>query len=605
MLICVPIIIMLFGTSALAQDVQNFTISNFEVDYYLSQNSDKSSSLKVDEKIVAEFPSFDQNHGILRAIPQRYQDHTLSLKIDSVKKADGSSWNYSTYHENDNLVLKIGDANKFVHGSQTYLISYTMRNVINFQSSGDEFYWDVNGDQWPQTFDQVVARIHIPSQLQTSLQDRQVCYSGYFGEVNQTCEISRSKLPTETLITAITTQSLAAYQTLTFVIGFNSNTFSLGPEVAHEQFVKKIKNVASGIFVVTPLFVAFGIMLNRWRKFGDDPKGRGVIIAEYQPPKGLDVLSSDYIFKGELRPQAISAALIELATKKLITIYEIPKHGWFGKKDYELELKSLKNPPAWLSGEAREVLSAVFENLASPKRVKISNFKSSSTKNYLYESLNKTKEHLAENLYSEGYYIKNPSKIRSSYMTWSVLPFLAGIGLLFVSRGQFYPLTFLAVGLLIAALVMFLFAFIMPARTQRGVVVHDYMLGLKSYIKLAEADRLKYLQSTEGAEKIIDKTNFNPKSPTAKIKLFESLLPYAILFGLEKSWAKQFEGIYAKPPDWYQGNPSAFQTGIIVGSVGDFNASANSSFAAPSSSGGSGFSGGAGGGGGGGGGGGW
>jgi uncharacterized membrane protein len=100
---------------------------------------------------------------------------------------------------------------------------------------------------------------------------------------------------------------------------------------------------------------------------------------------------------------------------------------------------------------------------------------------------------------------------------------------------------------------------------------------------------------------------FDPKTSEAKVKLFEKLLPYAMLFGLEKDWAKQFESIYVSAPDWYQGgNWSAFNTGYLVGSLSDFNDFASTNFASPSSSSGSGFSGGgAGGGGGGGGGGGW
>src|SRR3990167_8963024 len=532
---------LIFVPTAAGQDPQNFTISKFEADYYLSRNQQNTSLLKVKEKIVAEFPDIDQNHGILRALPLKYQDHTLSLSIESVKKVDGSQWNFSSYKENDNLVLKVGDADRFVHGTQVYLITYSLRNVINNVSDHQELYWDVNGDQWLQTVTSAAARIHIPSELKNSLQEEQICYSGYFGDTNQTCEITRIEEPNETLVTVKTTQSLAPYQTLTFALGFKAGSFSLGPEVAHEQLIKKLKDALSGLFLLSPPLAAFAVMLNRWRKFGDDPKGRGVIIPEYQPPEGLDVLAADFLFKGELRAQAISAALIEQATGKHLNIYEIPKRGLFGKKDYQLQLNSVAPN---LKTETKDVLQAVFGELTPGKKIKISDFKQRAAKSDLYKTLQETGAQLAENLYREGYYAKNPSKIRSSYQAWSVVPFLAGVALMFVPRGDFYPLIFLAVGLMLAALTMFLFAFIMPARSQKGVTVHDYMLGLKDYIKLAEADRLKFLQSAEGAEKIADPVGFNPKTDATKIKLFESLLPYAMLFGLEKTWAKQFENLY-------------------------------------------------------------
>ena len=111
---------------------------------------------------------------------------------------------------------------------------------------------------------------------------------------------------------------------------------------------------------------------------------------------------------------------------------------------------------------------------------------------------------------------------------------------------------------------------------------------------MAEADRLKFLQSVDGA----DTTN------EGIVKLYETLLPYAIIFGQEKSWLKSLDQYYKLVdekdmalPVWYAFSNSSFHS---------LNSSISSSVSLPGSSGGSGFSGGfSGGGGGGGGGGGW
>ncbi len=55
--------------------------------------------MKVEEKIVAEFPSFNQNRGILRALPKEFKDNTLSLKILSVTNDQGVAYQYTTYEE--------------------------------------------------------------------------------------------------------------------------------------------------------------------------------------------------------------------------------------------------------------------------------------------------------------------------------------------------------------------------------------------------------------------------------------------------------------------------------------------------------------------------
>lgn len=93
--------------------------------------------------------------------------------------------------------------------------------------------------------------------------------------------------------------------------------------------------------------------------------------------------------------------------------------------------------------------------------------------------------------------------------------------------------------------------------------------------------------------------------PSKTVNLFESLLPYAVAMGVEKSWAKQFDDIYKEQPDWYQGSGTftgnRLASGLSSG-IGAMNSSfSHSTSSSSSGSGGGGFSGGGGGGGGGGG----
>ena len=584
--------------------VQDFSFDSFSANYYLTRDTQKTPELRVDEVLVARFPDFDQNHGIQRAIPQRYQEHTLSLKISSVTDENGQPYKYTTSHQNDNEVLKIGEADKFVHGQKTYKISYGVLNVINYQADRDEFYWDINGDQWPQVFGTVTARIHIPNDFMDALQAKQVCYAGAYGSNFIKCDIGRTQKEDGIVITSAAS-ALPPHQTQTVVLAFNKGTFAPGPEIAREQLIKKLKIAGAVTAAAIPPLLAFGQMFRRWRRFGDDPKGRGIIIPEYEPPKGFDVLGSDFLLSQELSSQAFSAMLVQQAVQGNLTIYEIPKKGLFGKKDFELRLDKT---PTTVSPDILQGLKLVFgDSLPPGKRVSLNEFaKSQSLRRSLSEGMVEMEKGLSARLAQQGYFIKDPAKVKNGYLAWSALPFFSGIGLFWAGLAMsLLPLSGLGGGLMAAAVAMFVFAFIMPARTQTGVQIHDDLLGLKDYIKMAEADRLKYLQSPDGAEKIADPDAFSPKTPAAKVKLFEKLLPYAMLFGLEKDWAKQFKDLYAQPPDWYHGNVAAFNIGYLSGSLGDFSQSSGQVFSSPSSSSGSGFSGGAGGGGGGGGGGGW
>jgi hypothetical protein len=49
--------------------VNDFNFSSFDADYYLSKDSEGRSTMKVVERLTAEFNNHNQNKGINRAIP--------------------------------------------------------------------------------------------------------------------------------------------------------------------------------------------------------------------------------------------------------------------------------------------------------------------------------------------------------------------------------------------------------------------------------------------------------------------------------------------------------------------------------------------------------
>jgi uncharacterized membrane protein YgcG len=138
--------------------------------------------------------------------------------------------------------------------------------------------------------------------------------------------------------------------------------------------------------------------------------------------------------------------------------------------------------------------------------------------------------------------------------------------------------------------------------TKEGALAVEHLEGLREYIRLAEADRLQMLQSVTGADRVATDAG-------SVIKIYEKLLPYAVLFGLEKEWAKELGKYYDEtPPDWYQGNVAAFNVAAFTTGIASLSSSVSASYSgasSSSSSGGSGGGGSSGGGGGGGGGGGW
>ena len=197
-------------------DVNNFTITNFTADETLSRG-DSQGELRIVEHINVNFT--DLNHGILRALPNRYKNHSLQLHINRVSSDSGAASQYTTYSSGANTVLKIGSPDRTVTGSQEYTIDYTLRNVISFYKDHDELYWDVNGDQWSQTFEQVSVTVHVPSGL--NLTQSPLCYSGSYGSNAQNCTVTNAADG----FSSTTTQALSASQTLTYVAAFDKGYF--------------------------------------------------------------------------------------------------------------------------------------------------------------------------------------------------------------------------------------------------------------------------------------------------------------------------------------------------------------------------------------------
>ena len=509
---CVTLVSLAPGVSA--QEVNNFKIHSFEADYFLGQDSEGRSTLRTVEKIKAEFPEYDQNHGIERAIPKKYDGHSTSLKIESVQDEAGKNLPYSDRTVNDNFVLRIGDADTYVHGEKIYFITYTQRDVTKYFSdtNDDEFYWDVNGTQWAQPIGFVSANVHIGEEIAGRLNNQFRCYEGNEGSTVQ-CPMER-----DGMLFSSTATELAAYENMSLAIGFEPHTFTAYQQTAGEKFMNALWwiwmiiqaiSIPVAIMVITLLSIRFLRVMNR-------AKGRGgVVTVEYLPPKDTSVLVSAVILKNA--SSDITAQLIDLAVRHYLKIYQTKEKALFTQPEYELELTK---DTSELLDEEKQLLDDLFgKNAAVGSRFALKTLKNNMS---LAKKLLAGRERL-QKVTRGDYALFERAEIEAGSFK-KVGFFLVVIGTVLVS-----PLV------LITAAVAFIFASLSWPLTQKGAELRDYLAGLKEYITVAETERIKMLQSPEGAEKIGTKGN----DTVQLVKLYERVLPYAVLFGVEKEWVEQ------------------------------------------------------------------
>lgn len=562
-------------------DVNSFRITDYNIDYVLGQNSNGESTLLTTETITADFPASDQNHGLERVIPSQYDGHTTRLRIQSVTDSSGQQLSYSATQSADSLDLRIGDADRYVHGLNTYVIKYTQENVTRYFSdtSSDEFYWDTNGVDWRVPIDNLTVRLTLDDGLSGSLTGNSACYRGVAGS-NNSCDVKRSNDSGKTVFTT-SASNLTAGENVTLAVGFKPQTFAQYNPSLWEKFsgiwwIVQIIGLVLLPAVIIIYVVYFVRLSNRSRELKPTP-------VEFIPPANASVTMSAMTLN--LSGKMSTAQLIDLAVRHFIKIYEVTSEKSLFKsasKDYEIEIvrsfDSLRPEERELITDMVGAVPQVGDRVKLKALARDTKFRFRTTDN-----LSKFSE-LQQGQYNLR--AKNPDIARHAK------PF--GVVILIVGLLSLSP-AYVVFGL--AAL---LGAALMRPLTDDGLVLKRYLLGLKIYIKAVEQEQFALLQTPEGA----DKVGVDTSDQGQMVKLYERNLPYAILFGQEKKWyaalGKYYENLGTKP-DWFD-SPSSF---AAFNAASFASAMSSLSSASSSSSGGSSGSGSSGGGGGGGGGGGW
>lgn len=561
-----------------ARSTDNFTITKFDASYSLSRDSDNRSKLEATWRITANFPP-NQNRGIAPVFVKKYDDHSTNFSLQSVTDENGTPLEYSW---NDDE-LRIGNKNTYVEGEKTYIIKFTQRDVTkNYSNTGrDEFYWDVIGDEWRVPMENVQISVKLDESLVAARQGKAFCYVGSRGSTTQ-CDLSEI----ENQITA-KIDKLSRQQGVTVAVGFKSGAFSGYQETLMEKLIGiwHLMQILA-YTIATPLVI---FLIIRYRRLVGRDKELKPIPPEYLPPEDISVLMSTYVLKKydpfKVKGLPKVAQLLDLAVRHYIKIYEVKKSSLFSGAQYEIEIiKDLQE----LKAEEIEIVQDMFDSPSIPKPGQRLNLKNLQN-NIKYMTRTRDDDKNLETLAREKYGLceQNPEVKR-------------------IMRGWFKRVLVLAVLLLSPMLLVMSIILAFASRgwslTDDGLSLRRYLEGLKMYIGVAEAERLNILQSPEGAEKIIVDVNDGKQL----VKLYERVLPYAVLFGQEKNWSKQMGKYYeqvGEAPDWYVGqgmfNAVAFSSGLSGLSTAAGHASDYSSTSGGSSGGG--FAGGGGGGGGGGG----
>ncbi|MEV8173548.1 DUF2207 domain-containing protein [Microbacterium sp. NPDC079176] len=569
------------ASTAIRADVDDFSYASWDARYEVGLDDDGRSHMHVTESLTARFPEVDQNKGIVRGLPTSYENAWLDVRVLSVTDETGADVPYETEQEDGLLLVLTGD-DDYVRGLTTYVIEYEMRDVILAADSGvDEFYWDLLPLDSTQPVEDFRAEIVFDETMTDRLTGNARCYTGYQGSTNE-CDLVASPDGAQFAVEA---KELSPGEGITIAVGFD-------PGTAVQPSARQPDPVTDTVPAIAALG-GLGLSVGSWIAVSAFKKKRrtssGIIVAQYDAPDSLPPLLAAGIVPGAKDP--IPAEIIHLAVRGLLRIEE----------GTDVEQPRLRRLPGGRIPDELDAraLDALFVGADAAGVAEVP----SSSEDFAARMKTLSQSGI-EAAVSGGLTTKARSRGAMILQWCAIGVVLAGfaLGLWGIIGGRVTAIpAFVAIafGVFLVLLSSFYGFSKHTVLTAEGARQYEYLMGVREFIRVAEADRLRMLQSYTGAERRQD-------GSANVIVVYERLLPYAMLFGMENEWGAILEQVYAyeqRGASWI-GDPSApFVRGQLVAFAATSHASAT--YAAPSASSsssaggsfGGGFSGGGGGGG--------
>jgi uncharacterized membrane protein len=526
----------------------------------------KDGSAVVTERITLAFEG--EWHGIHRTIPIEYPgpnrtNYELYLDVRNVTDDSGGALKYDSSVSNGARDLKIYIPGA-VDATRVVEITYRVRNGTRFFKDSDEFYWNVTGNDWPVPIDHAVATVRFPAGAAGSL--RAQAFTGVYGSSQRdaTAKVDGSEARFE------------SNNPLPMRGGLTIDVYIPKDILEEPGAITRFFWFLGGNPIIFLPVVTLAAMFALWRGKGRDPDPGVSVAPMYEPPFGISPAEAGTLLDDRIHPRDITSTMVDLAVRGYIKIEETAeKILIFTHKDYVFHL--LKPRQQWdadLAPHERVMLENVF---AAGNETRLS-----SLKNRFYTAVPVIREDIMSALKRKGIYLLDPESA-NGYSVAAVIAILIPFAIFqYLGWANFFNSALLLIVCgAVSALIWWLFAREMTAKTVKGGRVRVAVLGFQEFMNRVDAERLKKMPPTT----------------------FEKYLPYAMALGVEHHWAQAFAGIIKDPPRWYvsPGGYGAFNPIFFSSSMHSMATDMHQVFvSAPrASSGGSGFDGGGGGGGGG------
>lgn len=438
-------------------------------------------SFDVSERIEGSFS--EPRHGIFRYLPALYalpdgSSHDIRVSVQAARR-DGERVPFTVAREGADVVIRLGDPEAAFEGDFRYELYYRVEDAVLFHDLEDEVYWNVTGDKWDAPIAAASAKVKLPGVRLDQIEAD--CHQGGAG--------STLSCPVSVAHEEVSVQGKAP---LTVSVRFPKN-FTHEPSTA-KRALWWLEGHWDFFFPLIPLFALF-VLLHRWRHHGRDPRRKGPVVAQYEPPQGLRPAQLGTLVDARVDGRDFSSTLVDLAVRGFLSVER-------AKDDYLLRRAKADGD---LEPYEREILDALFAQGGEARL--------SRSGEALARARSKAQKALYGQMADLGYYVKNPSAARAIHAAIGIV--VAWVA--FVLGGQVAEMTGrpIAMASLFATAGFFLlFAPFMPKKTEKGAVAADLGNGFREFLSGADVERAS------------------------------AHLPYAVAFGIRGGWEETFASAF-------------------------------------------------------------
>ena len=413
------------------------------------------------------------------------------------------------------MVIRIGDANKYITGDHKYVVTYQVRGAVATYEDHDEFYWNIV----PFDRDDEIQRASFKVAFPSSWSDSIYAFRAFSGTVgNQGADVVVRK--DDSIISGAHRSPLGPKEGITlavkipkglstYVSDSNSASGSSGEGNSAMKW-----DWAFSWWNSVPIGLG-ALLLGLYRRYQRSNHHEYEVPLQTHPPSDMSPAEVGTFFDYKVNRRDIISLLPYWGNKGCISITPIDD----GSGDmYFRKIKAL-------NADAPDYQHHLFDGLFSAgEMVRLSDLKEK-----FYKTMAKTAKLLRAKVHDRELY--DPVSQKTLHH-WVMIP--VGISFL-ICGGLFIGAGTVAagIGMILLAIITLVIFFLPPRLSAKGQQYKDHLTGLYDHLKHPVESKVQELLEVDP-------------------KYFHYMYPYVLAFDLDKAWAPvKYPEYNYMPPIWF------------------------------------------------------